>query len=232
MPPVPWLTRSTAASSPSRVAPSVSVLQRARSVADRGVLLAAIEHEPHRRLRAARQLRRDHAEVPAAELRAEAAAHEVAHDADLGLRQVEHRRELVAHRRRALRRHVDGELVGLPVGDDAVGLHRRVRLHLRAERAAHLVRAGRERGVDVAVAHLRRSAQVALLREILGRAAATRAAAHVDARGIDQRRVRRASRRRGWSPPAAPRTRPRPDAPLPRRSRGVVAATAATHCPA
>ena len=48
------------------------------------------------------------------------------------LRQLEDLRRLVAHAERELRRGVERQLLVAPIGDQAVRLHRRVRLHLRA----------------------------------------------------------------------------------------------------
>ncbi len=70
--------------------------------------------------------------VARAGLRAEAAAHGVDDHAHAAERQAERVRELGAHAGGVLRRHVDREPVGAPVGDDGVRLHAAVRLHLGA----------------------------------------------------------------------------------------------------
>ena len=71
-----------------------------------------------------------HARIARTELGAEASAHELGDHADLRFGQLEIAGQLFAHAGRALRRRIDGEHVGLPVGDHAVRLERRVGLHL------------------------------------------------------------------------------------------------------
>ena len=148
----------------------LEALNAARPVADADVLLAAIEHQPHRRARLARQVDRERAVVADAELRAEPAAGELADHADLVLRQLEHVRRFVAHAERELRRGVERQLVVAPVRDEAVRLHRRVRLHLRAVFARNDVVGLREALLHVAARDRRRGRHVRVRADCLSAA--------------------------------------------------------------
>ena len=101
------------------------------------MLLPAVEHQPHRRARFARQVRRDHTFIARAKLRAKAAAHELRDHPHLALRQLEDFGKLIAHARCALRGGIHRQLVRLPVDDKPMRLQRRVRLHLREVLALH-----------------------------------------------------------------------------------------------
>src|SRR5207249_390109 len=96
------------------------------------VLLAASERAPYGPTRALRQLRRNGCVVAWAVLRAEAAAHRVAHDADLVRRQSELLRHVPANTPDVLRRDVDRDSVLFPVADRLMRLHCVVQDDLRS----------------------------------------------------------------------------------------------------
>ena len=81
------------------------------------MLLPAVQHQPHRCTRFARQVGRDDTFIACTKLRAKAAAHELRNHADLALRQLEDFGKLIAHTRRALRGRIHRQLIGLPVGN-------------------------------------------------------------------------------------------------------------------
>ena len=82
-------------------------------------------------------------------------------------RQPEGLRQLLPHAGRELRRHVDGQPVGAPVGDDRVRLQAAVRLHLRAVLALDDDVGLREALRDVAARCAGRAAHIALQRQAL-----------------------------------------------------------------
>jgi hypothetical protein len=103
------------------------------AVAGGRVLLASRERAPHRLARALRELGADVRVVAGPVLRAEAAAHELAHDAHVVGVQPELPRERVADAPDELRGDPDVELlVAAPLADRLVSLHRVVEDGLRA----------------------------------------------------------------------------------------------------
>ena len=135
-------------------------------------------------------MRGDHTVIARAELGAEAAAGELAHHAHLALRQREQGRQLFEHRVDALRALVDGEPVRLPVRDRTVRLHRRMRLHFGRETFVDAYIAGGKRRFHVAFLgeglHVR-AADVAFLRQCLGRSATSGGGGLLDGSFEDER---------------------------------------------
>ena len=106
-------------------------LPGARTVAGIHLFFLPIEDEPHRRSGAAGQLDGDAAIIAERRLRAEAAAHGIDDHAHAIERQTERLRDFMAHAGGVLGRHVNGQPVGSPIGDDAMRLEAAMGLHLR-----------------------------------------------------------------------------------------------------
>ena len=95
------------------------------------MLLLAIEEQLDGDLGFLRELRADEALRVGAELAAEAAAHVLRDDADVGARNLEALREAVLRAVDALRGHPRRQLVAVPLADAAVRLHAHVRDDMR-----------------------------------------------------------------------------------------------------
>src|SRR5262249_23215623 len=104
---------------------------RIRTVADREVLLFAIEHEFYRSAGLLRQSCSNYAEISGSKFCAEAATHEFCDYADLALGNFEDLGEFVADRRRSLGGGINRQQLRLPIGNYAVSLQRTVGLYLR-----------------------------------------------------------------------------------------------------
>ena len=102
----------------------------AGTIADGEMLLLAVEHEANRRSGFARERGGNDSRIAGAELGAETTAHVFGDDAHLGFGKMEVAGKLFAHAGGSLGGGIDGEQLGLPVGDHAVGFKRGVRLHL------------------------------------------------------------------------------------------------------
>ncbi len=103
-----------------------------RPVAGVHLFLAPFEADAHRRPGLSRQRDRDASVDAERRLRAEAAAHAVDDDAHAFERQAELLRQLLADPGGELGRHIDGEAVRRPIGDDRVRLEAAMGLRLRA----------------------------------------------------------------------------------------------------
>ena len=125
-------------------------LDRRVAVARGGVLVAARERAAHGPPRPLSKLGGDERVLVRPVLRAEAAAHELAHDAHLVRRHLERLGDGVAHAPDELRRDVDVEDVARPLADRLVRLHRVVEDGLRAVRRLDDDVGLRERLLDVA----------------------------------------------------------------------------------
>src|SRR5262249_38837653 len=110
--------------------PNFELHARIGTVADREMLLFAIEHELHWGAGLLRQCCRDYAEISCPELRAKATAHEFRDNTDLALGDLENLSELIAHSRGPLRGGVNRQQLWLPIGNYAVSLERTVGLDL------------------------------------------------------------------------------------------------------
>ena len=125
------------------------LLDRRIAVAGVEILLAASERTLDGTACALRKLGRHVRVVACAVLRSEAAAHVVAHDSHLVLREVELLRDLVADAPDELRRDVDDELVSVPVADRLVRLEGVVQDALRTVRRLDDNVSLREAALDV-----------------------------------------------------------------------------------
>ncbi len=121
----------SAVSVPSARAPAVTRCTRRVAVAADDVLVAARDGAADRAARTARELGREQDVVPDAVLRPEAAAHELADDADPVGRQTQPAAEVVPEPPDVLRGDVDVEPVAAPLADALVRLERVVVERLR-----------------------------------------------------------------------------------------------------
>jgi hypothetical protein len=159
------------------------------------VLLSTAQHQPDRRAGLAREIGRQHAEIPDAVLGAESAAGEVADDPDLALGQAQHFGRFVSHAGGELGGGVERETLLAPVGHDAVSLHRHVGLYLGAILALDHDVGLRQSLLYVAAgsaeaAAFIRTADIALLWKPWRRTSASGGGRLLGWPGIDQRRVR------------------------------------------
>ena len=120
-----------------------------RPIAGREMLFLAIEHQLDRRVGLLREPGADQAfGADAQRLAAKAAAHVLADDADVGLRNAERGREVLARAVDALRRDPDRQLVAVPLAHGAVRLEADVRDDVRRvgflERVGRRLEAGRQ----------------------------------------------------------------------------------------
>ena len=123
---------------------------RRRPIAGDEVLFLAVEHQLHRRAGFLREPRADQAFGAERQLAAEAAAHVLADDADVGLRNRERAGEVLARRVDALRGDPGRQLVAVPLADRAVRLHAGVRDDVRRVGLLDGVRRVSEAGREVA----------------------------------------------------------------------------------
>jgi hypothetical protein len=144
-----------------RVDAGLHLRERRGPVAGDQVLVLAVEHDLDRRARRLRELRGDHELHVGAELAAEPAAHVVGDHPRVGLRNAETVRDAVARGVDPLRRHVQQQLVAVPLGNPAVGLERSVGLDLRLVEPFDDVRRGLERGLHLTFLREARLADVA-----------------------------------------------------------------------
>src|SRR5437764_756469 len=99
------------------------------------MFLAPIEHEAHGGSRLLREMDRHEAKITDAIFGAESSAREIADHAHLVFRELEMFRRLIAHAVEELGGGVDRKAVLSPVGHNAVGFHRGMRLHLGSKLA-------------------------------------------------------------------------------------------------
>ena len=123
--------------------------RRRRPIAGRQMLFLAIEHQLHRCVGVLREPGADEALAAHAQrLAAETAAHVLANDAHVGLRNAQRGGEILARGVDALRRNPDRQLVPVPLAHGAVRFHARMRDDVRRigflDRMRRRLEAGRE----------------------------------------------------------------------------------------
>ena len=137
----------------------------------------------------------------------------------------------MAHAGGVLGRHVDGEPVGAPIGDDAVRLQAAMGLHLGAVFALDDDVGLREARVDVAAAWRRARARCRRAADPPAPASRRPSSGGAMLGVVDQRRVAALAPRRGRRRKAAARSRPGSGSSASSAAAIDVAATAATGAP-
>ena len=127
----PTISASNAVIMPSAETPALIFAAADGRLPVDEMLFLAIEHQLHRRARLLREPRADQPFGAELQLAAEAAAHVLADDADVRLRNAQAAGEVVARGVDALRRDPRRQLVAVPLAHRAVRLHAGVRDDVR-----------------------------------------------------------------------------------------------------